>query len=84
MATLKHVKAAAAKIGAMVEDDMCGSAHECRVEAPRGFTWAHGLHEFVDAAYRPWKPDYEDILERMAFGVKPCEDPECEWCHDPL
>jgi hypothetical protein len=27
-------------------------------------------------------PDYADLLDRMADGVTPCPDPDCEWCAD--
>ena len=81
-ATLRQVKAAARKIGAVVTDDIIGETHECTVEAPAGYRWlAADIHMFVDSAYVPWKPDYADLLERMAYGIEPCPDPECEWCH---
>lgn len=78
MATLKQVKKAAEAIGATVVDDIVGLTHECRVEAPQGFHWADGVHEFVDCCYTPWKPDYQDLLDRMSYGVEPCDD-QCEW-----
>lgn len=82
MVTLRDVKAAAKAIGATVEDGKCGNTHECRVEAPKGHRWmADGLHEFVDAANIPWKPDYADLLDRMEYGVEDCPDADCEWCH---
>jgi hypothetical protein len=82
MSTLRQVKAAAAKIGAIVEDDKVGHTHECTVEAPPGYRWrADELHQFVNASYIPWKPDYADLLDRMADGIEPCPDPDCDWCH---
>lgn len=83
MTTLRQVKAAALKIGAKVEDDKIGNAHECRVEAPRGFIWSEGdVHELVDAAYKPWKPDYDGLLSRMSYGIETCpHGPDCEWCN---
>lgn len=82
--TLRQLKAAAKKIGATVEDDKIGLTHECRVEAPKGHVWNDGVHEFVDQAYIPWKPDYGDLLSRMSYGFSKCEDPVCEWCHPEL
>ena len=83
MTTLASVKKAARAIGARVEDDRAGYTHECRVEAPRGMIWSCAdIHELISAAYRPWKPDYQDLLDRMAYGVEKCDDPECDWCHD--
>lgn len=84
MATLKDVRAAAAKIGATVEDDKIGISHECRVEAPKGHVWSGDtIHEFVASGYtaKGQGPDYTDLLDRMSFGCEPCTDPECEWCH---
>lgn len=80
MSTLALVKRCATKLGAVVLDQKIGGHHSCTVEAPPGFTWAEGLHEFVDSTNRPWKPDYADLLDRMSYGLKPCDDPECEWC----
>lgn len=81
MTTLKQVKAAAAKLGAKVEDDKIGDTHECRVEAPHRKKWAcRGVHEMVDSANRPWKPDYADMLASIEFGLEDCTDPDCEWC----
>jgi hypothetical protein len=81
MMTLKDVKRRAVELGALVLDDKIGDTHECTVEAPPGFCWEEGLHMFVDCANRPWKPDYDDLLNRMKDGVQPCVDAECEWCH---
>lgn len=82
-ATLATVRAFAATLGAKVEDDKAGNTHECRCEAPHGKVWAaDGIHEFVDAAHKPWKPDYDDLLARMKYGVEDCpEGLACEWCH---
>lgn len=83
MTTLRHVKAAARKVGAIVEDDKCGTTHECTVEAPPGHVWnCDDLHMFVANAFVPWKPDYADLLSRMARGVRKCEDKECDWCEN--
>lgn len=78
--TVKAVIAEAARIGASVEHEAIGNVVTCRVESPLGHVWIGGLHEFVDTAYRPWKPDYADLLARMAYGFEPCATPDCEWC----
>lgn len=81
MTTLKQVKSLALKFGAKVEDDKCGNTHECRVEAPYRKQWAcDEIHELIACAYRPWKPDYQDVLDRMNYGLIDCTDPDCEWC----
>jgi len=80
MATLKQVKALAKQMGATVEDDKCGSTHECRVQSPHRKHWAEGdVHELIANAYIPWKPDYADVLERMSYGLADCVG-DCEWC----
>jgi hypothetical protein len=80
MATLRQVKALAKTLGAKVEDDKVGNTHECRVEAPHRKHWAEGtVHELIDAAYIPWKPDYADVLSRMGHGLEDCIG-HCEWC----
>lgn len=81
MTTLKQVKKAAAALGAIVEEDKCEYSHECRVTAPHRKIWCDGVHEFVDCANRPWKPDYEDLLNRMSYGLEDCIDPDCDWCN---
>ena len=82
MTTLAKVKRLATKLNATVIDDKCYQVHECRVEAPHGFVWNDGVHEMVDCANRPWKPDYDDILSRMEFGIKPCPlGDDCEGCY---
>jgi len=83
MTTLRDVRARAAELGATVEDEKVGNHHECRCEAPHRFKWAgDDLHELIDSTNRPWKPDYADMLSRMSYGLKPCDDVDCEWCND--
>lgn len=82
-ATLRDVKKLAAKLGVKVEDDKCCCTHECRVEAPRRKVWkCGGIHELIDYTNQPWKPDYDDILNRMNYGLEDCTDPDCEWCNN--
>lgn len=82
MATLRHVKALANSLSASVEDDKAGYTHECRVEAPHGKVWSCDMiHELVDATNIPWKPDYDDLLSRMNYGLEDCPIQDCEWCN---
>lgn len=83
-ATLSTVRALATSLGATVDDNKDAQCHECRVTAPRGKVWADGVHEFVDCANRPWKPDYRDLIDRMNFGLEVCTDSECEWCCEEI
>jgi hypothetical protein len=81
MTTLKEARKVAAKFKATIRDGKNGNFHECAIEAPKGHVWSGSdLHELVSDAYVPWKPDYKDLVERMNYGVRPCDDPECEWC----
>jgi hypothetical protein len=42
-----------------------------------------GVHEFVDETHRPWKPDYQDLLGRMAGGFERCTEDTCQlWTED--
>ena len=80
MTTLAKVRALAKQLGATVEDEKIGNHHECRVEAPHRKKWSEGdVHELLDSANRPWKPDYEDLISRMNYGLEDCVGP-CEWC----
>jgi hypothetical protein len=80
MRNLREVRTVASFLGATVEDDVCGNTHECRVEAPHRKRWVDGgVHEMIANTYRPWKPDYADLLARMECGLEDCEGP-CEWC----
>jgi len=79
MSTLRQMKALAKKLGAKVEDYKCGDSHCCLVEAPHRKVWVDGgVHE-LETVYQPWKPDYDDIIERMNCGLDDCVG-ECDWC----
>jgi hypothetical protein len=81
--TLRDVKRLAAKLGAIVEDEKSGNYHECRVEAPYRKVWkALDVHELVNSSYRPWKPDYADLIRLMNYGVEDCQYQHCDWCAD--
>ena len=82
--TLAKIKKLAKTYGAKVEDSKMGHTHECCVEAPHRKRWAcASIHELIAAAYRPWKPDYDDLATRMAYGLEDCVGP-CEWCDDEI
>lgn len=82
MTTLRQLKAEAKRLGAEVNDEKIGYSHMCEVIAPAGKFWSEGdTHIMVSDCYQPWKPDYEDLLSRMGYGVEDCTDPDCDWCH---
>ena len=81
MDNLKAVRCAADKLGATIEDQKIGGHHTCEVFAPHGYLWkATGNHCLTDSCFRPWKPDYADLLARMSYGIEPCTDTQCDWC----
>lgn len=84
MKTLDDVMAVAKKIGATVE----WTESATMVDAPVGFTWRcdDGLHCLVHGHNPRYgqKPHYEDILERMEFGLEKCEAKDCEICEENL
>lgn len=84
MATLQQAKKVAEKFKATLVDDKSGNHHECRCEAPKGFVWKCDgtIHELIDSCYRPWKPDYQDLIDRMNYGIEKCEEINCEWCNE--
>ena len=82
MATLADVKKLGRQLGAIVTQDRVGDSIMLEVEAPTGMRWAEELHMFVDSAYLPWKPDYDDMLDRMkSYTLEKCDDPDCDWCN---
>ena len=82
MSTLKEAKKIAAKFNATLIDDKNGNFHTCRCEAPTRHKWkCDNIHELVDETNRPWKPDYQDMIDRMNYGIEPCLDDDCEWCN---
>jgi len=80
-ATLKDVKKRAKELGASVTKERQGDTVVVYVTAPKGKRWEHELHEFVDSVHYMWPNDYDDLLQRMSYGLEECDDPQCEWCH---
>ena len=80
---LRKLKTACNLIGASVLDERVGESHTCEAFAPAGKVWAaSGNHCLVDRAFRPWRPDYADLLQRVSLGAETCTTPDCEWCND--
>lgn len=70
------------ELGATMTEEVHGDSVRLGVEAPKGSRFAtEELHELVDWTYRPWKPDYADVLSRMSHGIEKCPHEDCEWCH---
>ena len=62
-----------------------GPDHYYMFDAPKGFVWgaSHG-HCLVHFQYRGFgmKEFWEDVLERLSYGVYSCDESNCEVCED--
>ena len=85
MLTIKDLKAAAAKVGATVEQDSAGVFQVC---APDGKQWAEGscIHLRVDfqeldgrRGNAKWaSAEIEDAIDRIAFGLEERDEENCD------
>jgi hypothetical protein len=74
----KQVMVRAARYGATVEE----SRGMIYVDAPARQVWeANGCHVLA-AAYEEGEKQHawRDLLERMDYGLEPCQDAECDTC----
>jgi hypothetical protein len=59
-----------------------GSVHEMVATMLSEDGWRHCREVLCVEFQRETKADlWADVADRMACGVRPCRDPECEWCH---
>lgn len=81
--TLKAVQKVVASYGATMEIDRTGDSVTTLIAAPAGSVWlGAGVHELVDSVFKPFAPDWNDMLDRMSFGLGECPDgADCEWCN---
>ena len=75
-----------AEAGGTLTVDTTGAFYTLRALAPEGQAWrSDGLHEIVEStngARATWRAlAREAMIERVAMGLEPCSDPECERCH---
>lgn len=79
-------KALARKFGAIVHNESDSLHYSYGIEAPKGYIWNEGLHEFRLECYKgdpSWYEDaWKDVYERMEVGMDLCTDKDCEWCTD--
>jgi hypothetical protein len=81
MMTRKAVLQRASHLGAVVETDASGRVFRIRIEAPPRHIWSsRGVHELVSEHYTAY--DWNDAMEGMADGVRPCKAQDCDWCAD--
>ena len=71
----------------LIKVERCSIFITGKAEAPEGMVWsASGTHELVSSGYAgkgDRKVIEDDLRERIRGGVEPCDDPDCEWCHEP-
>jgi hypothetical protein len=80
---MRRLRAAAATWGAEVQDDSSGGWRVYWLVAPPGTVWAcDTLHRLVVQWDSPeTKVDaIRDAIERLGFGLKPCDEADCEQC----
>lgn len=80
MSSKQKVMTLATKLGVEVISSGRGVHFEITVEAPEGYCWEEGLHEFVESIWDDQKPEdlWKDLLERMSDGVELCKE-GCEY-----
>ena len=84
----QRVMALAEELGASVETGPEGFAYTIQVMAPVGHHWIEGgVHELVAShesdCGEPAELLWQDLWERMNYGVKKCNAETCEsWMHD--
>ena len=69
--------------GATMEVDRTGETSRVAIEAPLGQVWlCSEVHELVDSVNKPYANDWQDLLQRMGWGLKACPyGAACEWCN---
>lgn len=88
MSYAQQVKNLAKSLGAVIENGSGGGVWQYNIDAPQGYTWCsdHGLHSIVAWCYkgdRKWTEEmWKDALDRMEYGIEPCETKDCEFCSD--
>lgn len=79
---LRALRAECKRTDATLTVDRGFGTVDLRVTAPAGYSFGD-LHEFVDACYQPWHPDYQDMLERLrAQPPEKCTVVDCDWCNE--
>jgi hypothetical protein len=90
--SIKDLQAAAARLGATVENH-CGPRTACyMVDAPAGKVWvcSGDIHclvlEWRGTSARPTWPEEKqdaiaDAIDRISRGLTDCDDPDCDYCH---
>jgi hypothetical protein len=83
MTARQEVISLSSELNSTLDDSMYD---EIKCEAPKGKIWACSLvHEIISAKEKTEDPRcelWDDMLDRMSYGVEDCEDVECEWCNN--
>ncbi len=70
--------------------DETSNSSALNLDSPKGQVFAaNGCHNMVEpfenAAGQSWKLEaYADLGGRLAYGLRPCEDTECDVCRPEL
>jgi len=67
--------------------DHYGPDHDYMFDAPKGFLWgANNGHCLVHFQYRGFGTYdfWVDVLDRMSYGVYPCDEINCEVCNETI
>lgn len=86
MSATKHKSLAAAvrAAGGTIEECPDGRYVTWQLDSPPGMVWSCA---FVHALVVQWddaqgrREAHADAMERVAYGVQPCTDPLCDYCH---
>lgn len=78
----EQVLALVAKTGAAIEygNIGVGNVFEILIDAPEGWHWmSDGIHQLVESRWsnEPVANLWQDALERMEYGLEPCDD-DCD------
>ncbi len=83
----EKVRRMAKRLGATFKVNSPADPLDVGVEAPRDHVWSCGvdIHELIGNCSDPFPEDvaetWEDLLDRMRYGVERCEVKDCEWCN---
>lgn len=85
MTAREKVLKLAARMGAVVTLNDTGRRWVATVDAPDGQLWScSGCHCLVGQQWdgEPRVNVWQDLLDRMLYGLDQCSDPECECCNN--
>lgn len=85
MTIKQRVLARVAELNGEIEIRKGNGPFEIIIDAPDGYLFAgDGLHCLVHSQWDtdPTGPLWQDALNRMSYGLEPCDDPDCDVCNE--